>query len=46
MINLIKNTDTTKENTATKRFREEFVAEYGNATKKSLDIIYQEITEK
>lgn len=46
LINLIKNTDTTKENTATKRFREEFVAEYGNATKKSLDIIYQEITEK
>lgn len=43
LIKLIQNTDTTKENAATKRFQEHFVTEYGSAAKKSLDIIYDKI---
>jgi CDP-glycerol glycerophosphotransferase len=43
LIKLIRDTDTTKECVATKKFQENFVTEYGSASKKSLDIIYDAI---
>lgn len=43
LIKLIQNTDTTKENAATKLFQEHFVTEYGSAAQKSIDIIYDAI---
>ena len=43
LIKLIQNTDTTKENAATKLFQEHFVTEYGSAAQKSIDIIFNAI---
>lgn len=43
LIKLIQNTDTTKQNAATKKFQEHFVTEYGSAAQKSIDIIYNAI---
>lgn len=43
LIKLIKKTDPTKENAATKNFQEKFVTEYGSAAEKSLNIIFDAI---
>lgn len=43
LLKLIQTTDVTAESEATRRFQEKYVTEYGNAAKKSLDIIYDAI---
>jgi CDP-glycerol glycerophosphotransferase len=43
LIRLIGNTDTTTRNEATIKFQQEYVTEYGHATEKSLDIIYEQL---
>jgi len=42
-LKLICDTDDTKINEVVKRFQQEFVSEYGRATERSLDLIYEGI---
>ena len=44
LLELIKVTAVTKMSDATRKFREQFVTEFGSATRKSLDTIYENIT--
>lgn len=43
LLELIKITDVNMESDATKRLQEQYVTEFGSASQKSLDIIYNEI---
>lgn len=43
LLNLVKDSDVTVKSVATKRFQERFVTEFGSASQKSVDIIYDGI---
>ena len=43
LLNYISNTDTTIKNDSTIRFQRKYVSEFGHATEKSLDIIYEHL---
>lgn len=45
LLYLIKNIDTKEAIEKTVRFRDKFISEYGNATRKSIDFIYKKLTE-
>lgn len=43
LLKLIKTTDVNEKSEATKRFQKKYVTEFGSASQKSLDIIYEKI---